>query len=77
MSPADVERAACELTERPSHILALEPNGLDDVWRDIARVADALGVAGAGAAAGAAAARARRRHRERGGRPGRRGRAWR
>jgi iron complex transport system substrate-binding protein len=44
VSPADVERAACELTGRPARILALEPNGLDDVWRDVARVAEVLGV---------------------------------
>jgi iron complex transport system substrate-binding protein len=49
VSPADVERAACELTGRPARILALEPDGLDDVWRDIGRVADALGVHSRGA----------------------------
>jgi iron complex transport system substrate-binding protein len=43
VSPADVERAVCELTDRPARILALEPNGLDDVWTDIRRVAEALG----------------------------------
>lgn len=48
VSPADVERAVCELTERPARILALEPNGLDDVWRDVARVAEVLGVAARG-----------------------------
>ena len=42
VSPADVERAVCELTERPARILALEPNGLDDVWSDIRSVAAAL-----------------------------------
>jgi iron complex transport system substrate-binding protein len=50
VSPADVERAVCEWTERPGRILALEPNGLDDVWADIRRVAGALGVAAAGEA---------------------------
>jgi iron complex transport system substrate-binding protein len=50
VSPADVERAVCEWTERPGRILALEPNGLDDVWADIGRVAGALGVAAAGEA---------------------------
>ncbi len=49
VSPADVERAVCELTDRRARILALEPNGLDDVWTDIARVADALGVPERGA----------------------------
>jgi len=48
VSPADVERAVCELTERPAQVLALEPNGLDDVWVDIQRVADALGIAARG-----------------------------
>ena len=48
VSPADVERAVCRLTERPARILALEPNGLDDVWTDIGRVAAALDVAPAG-----------------------------
>ncbi len=43
VSPADVERAVCRLTERPARIVALEPNGLHDVWADIQRVADALG----------------------------------
>jgi iron complex transport system substrate-binding protein len=50
VSPADVERAVCELMDRPGRILALEPNGLDDVWTDIGRVAGALGVAAAGEA---------------------------
>jgi iron complex transport system substrate-binding protein len=48
VSPADVERAVCELTDRPARILALEPNGLADVWMDIRRVAEALGVSAAG-----------------------------
>ncbi len=48
VSPADVERAVCELAERPARILALEPNALADVWTDIARVAEALGVAARG-----------------------------
>ncbi len=43
VSPADVERAVCQLTEGSVKVLALEPNGLDDAWRDIRRVADALG----------------------------------
>jgi len=50
VSPADVERAVCELTDRSARILALEPNGLDDVWRDIRRVAEALDVPAAGEA---------------------------
>ena len=43
VTPADVERAACELVEGPARILALEPNGIDDVWSDISRVGAALG----------------------------------
>ena len=43
VSPADVERAVCELAERPARIVALEPNDLADVWADIGRVAEALG----------------------------------
>jgi len=48
VSPADVARAVCELTDRSARILALEPNGLDDVWVDVGRVAGALGAAAAG-----------------------------
>ena len=48
VTPADVERAMCELTERPARVLALEPDGLDDVWSDIGSVAGALGVSAAG-----------------------------
>ncbi len=48
VGPADVERAVCELTERPARILSLEPAGLDDVWTDIGRVAMALGAPRAG-----------------------------
>ena len=50
VSPADVERAVCELTDHPARILALEPNGLGDVWADIRRVAEALAVPAAGEA---------------------------
>ena len=50
VSPADVARAVCELVARPARLLALEPNALGDVWRDVARVAGALGVAARGAA---------------------------
>jgi iron complex transport system substrate-binding protein len=49
VSPGDVERAVCELTGRRAQVLALEPDGLDDVWTDIARVADALGAPERGA----------------------------
>ena len=49
VSPADVERAVCQLTGDRARIVALEPNGLDDVWTDIVRVAEALGVPERGA----------------------------
>jgi iron complex transport system substrate-binding protein len=49
VSPRDVERAVCDLAERPARIVALEPNALTDVWADIGRVAEALGVASRGA----------------------------
>lgn len=47
VSTKDVEKAVCEMIgatvgEGP-RIVSLEPNGLDDVWRDIARVAEAIG----------------------------------
>ena len=45
VSPGDLERALCALAEHPARILALEPNGLADVWVDIGRVAEALGLA--------------------------------
>ena len=44
VTPADVERAACELAGHDVHIVALEPNSLGDVWADIHRVAEACGV---------------------------------
>lgn len=43
VTPADVARAACELSDRDVAIVALEPNALGDVWDDIRRVAAALG----------------------------------
>jgi iron complex transport system substrate-binding protein len=54
VSPADVERAVCGLADRSARIVALEPNGLDDVWADIRRVADALGAPERGRALAAA-----------------------
>ena len=47
VSTKDVEAAVCQMIgaadgEGP-RIVSLEPNGLDDIWRDIARVAEALG----------------------------------
>ena len=50
VTPADVERAVCELVDGPARILALEPNGLDDLWSDVRRVAAALGAGAAGEA---------------------------
>jgi iron complex transport system substrate-binding protein len=44
VSLAEVERVACEWLEIPAQIVALEPNALDDVFNDVQRVADALGV---------------------------------
>jgi iron complex transport system substrate-binding protein len=49
VSFADVERAACEWLDVPAQIVALEPNALSDVYADIQRVADALGVPARGA----------------------------
>jgi iron complex transport system substrate-binding protein len=50
VTPADVERAACELAGHSVRVVALEPNRLGDVWEDIRRVADALGVGERGTA---------------------------
>jgi iron complex transport system substrate-binding protein len=48
VSLEDVERALTGwVTSRPK-LVALEPNGLDDVWDDIRRVADSCGVAARG-----------------------------
>jgi iron complex transport system substrate-binding protein len=44
VTPGDVARALCQLTEQPAHIVSLEPNRLGDVWEDIRRVAAACGV---------------------------------
>ena len=50
VSLAEVEAAVGHWVDRQVRIVSLEPNGLADVYDDIARVAGALGVAGAGAA---------------------------
>jgi iron complex transport system substrate-binding protein len=42
VSLKDVEQAVCELTSSRPVIVSLEPNALDDVWDDIARVGEAL-----------------------------------
>lgn len=44
VSLKDVEQAVCELVDSKPTIVSLEPNALADVWADIQRVADALGV---------------------------------
>ena len=47
-SLADVEAATRDWTDRTVNIVSLNPMSLDDVWRDIAKVAVALGVADGG-----------------------------
>jgi len=42
VSLKDVEQAVCELTTSRPTIVSLEPNALDDVWSDIARIGAAL-----------------------------------
>ena len=42
VTPGDVERAVCQLTDHDVRVVALEPNRLGDVWEDIRRVAAAL-----------------------------------
>jgi iron complex transport system substrate-binding protein len=44
VTPDDVERAVCQLTDRTVTVVACEPNRLGDVWEDIRRVASALGI---------------------------------
>jgi iron complex transport system substrate-binding protein len=50
VSLRDVEEAVCKLVSSQPRIVTLEPNSLDDIWRDLARVADALGVSDRGRA---------------------------
>lgn len=50
VSLADVQRVACEYLDTPAQVVSLEPNALADVFADIQRVADALGVPERGAA---------------------------
>lgn len=49
-SLADVEAATRDWTHRAVNIVSLNPMTLDDVWRDMAKVAEALGVAERGKA---------------------------
>jgi iron complex transport system substrate-binding protein len=44
VSVADVEAAVCELVRSRPRIVSLEPNLLEDIWRDLQKVADALDV---------------------------------
>jgi iron complex transport system substrate-binding protein len=44
VSTKDVEAAVCQIIGSRPAIVSLEPNALDDIWRDIARVAAALGI---------------------------------
>jgi iron complex transport system substrate-binding protein len=44
VTPRDLEQALCTWTGVPPAIVSLEPNNLSDVWNDIRRVAEALGV---------------------------------
>ncbi|MGV0027919.1 cobalamin-binding protein [Phormidesmis priestleyi] len=44
VSLADVEKAVANLTQSHPQIISLQPNVLADVWADIQRVADVLGV---------------------------------
>ena len=48
VSTRDVEEAVCKLVSSRPRIVALEPNGLDDIWRDIRKVAGALDVSARG-----------------------------
>jgi iron complex transport system substrate-binding protein len=50
VSLAEVERAVADWLEARPRIVSLEPTGLADLWIDIARVADALGIPERGAA---------------------------
>ncbi|MCI0528431.1 MAG: cobalamin-binding protein [Nitrospira sp.] len=44
VSLKEVEQAVCDLTDTNPTIVSLQPKGLADVWADIQRVAQALGV---------------------------------
>jgi iron complex transport system substrate-binding protein len=44
VTPRDLEQALCTWTGAQPALVSLEPNNLDDVWNDIRRVGDALGV---------------------------------
>jgi iron complex transport system substrate-binding protein len=44
VSTKDVEAAVCSIIGSRPRIVSLEPNALEDIWRDIERVAAALGM---------------------------------
>lgn len=44
VTPRDLEQALCTWVGTQPAIVSLEPNNLDDVWNDIRRVGEALGV---------------------------------
>lgn len=44
VSLADVEKALCQWLGSAPRVVALAPDGLDDVWADVLRVAEACGV---------------------------------
>jgi len=44
VTPRDLEQALCTWTGAQPAIVSLEPNDLNDVWNDIRRVGEALGV---------------------------------
>jgi iron complex transport system substrate-binding protein len=44
VTPRDLDQALCTWTGAQPTVVSLEPNNLDDVWNDIRRVAEALGV---------------------------------
>ncbi len=44
VSLRDVERAAAQLTGFATQLISLEPNCLADIWEDMQRTADALGI---------------------------------
>jgi iron complex transport system substrate-binding protein len=50
VSLRDVEQAVCEWIDSRPRIVSLEPSALEDVWRDVATVAGALGAADRGEA---------------------------
>lgn len=46
VSLGDVERAVCDWTDRPAHIVSLRPHTMGDVYADILRIGTALGLTG-------------------------------